>query len=113
MATRTTITLEDDLDGYPADETVRFGLGAAEYEMDLNAANAGRLRTQLAPFVEHARKAARVSGPGRACVSVTIVVRRCLLTGDDTTHGTPTRPENPQLTGRFAGGGGSSGIRTG
>ena len=25
---------EDDLDGGPADETVRFGLGGAEYEID-------------------------------------------------------------------------------
>jgi hypothetical protein len=40
MATRTTITLEDDLDGGPADETLRFHLGAAEYEIDLNAKNA-------------------------------------------------------------------------
>jgi hypothetical protein len=35
---------------------VRFGLGAAEYEIDLSAANASRLRGQLAPFIEHARK---------------------------------------------------------
>jgi hypothetical protein len=59
MATRTTITLEDDLDGGPAEETVRFGLGSAEYEIDLNAANASRLRTQLAPFIGHARKNGR------------------------------------------------------
>jgi len=44
MATRTMITLEDDLDGGPAEETVRFSLGAAEYEMDLSAANAARFR---------------------------------------------------------------------
>jgi nucleoid-associated protein Lsr2 len=59
MATRTMITLEDDLDGSPASETVRFGLGAAAYEIDLSAANAGRLRSQLAPFIDHARKAGR------------------------------------------------------
>lgn len=35
---------------------MRFGLGAAEYEIDLSAANAGWFRTQLLPFVEHARK---------------------------------------------------------
>jgi hypothetical protein len=33
----------------------------AEYEIDLNAANATRLRNQLAPFINHARK----SRPGR------------------------------------------------
>jgi hypothetical protein len=63
MAARTTITLEDDLDGSPAQETMRFGLGAAEYEIDLNAANAGRFRAQLAPFVEHARKLGRGQAP--------------------------------------------------
>lgn len=64
MATRTTVTLEDDLDGGPAQETVRFGLGLAEYEIDLNAANASRFRAQLAPFADHARKLGR-GQPGR------------------------------------------------
>ena len=32
MAQRVTVAFEDDLDGGPADETVRFGVGAAEYE---------------------------------------------------------------------------------
>lgn len=67
MATRTTTTLEDDLDGGPAEETVRFSLGPAEYEIDLSAANAGRFRAQLTPFVEHARKLGRGqrTHPGR------------------------------------------------
>jgi hypothetical protein len=43
------IMLEDDLDGGPAGQTVRFGLGASEYETDLSAAKAGRFRAQLAP----------------------------------------------------------------
>jgi hypothetical protein len=34
-------------------------LGGAEYEIDLNARNATRFRRQLAPFIEHARKAGR------------------------------------------------------
>ena len=59
MAIRTTVALEDDLDGGPADETVRFGLGGAEYEIDLNKKNARAFRKQIAPFVEHARKAGR------------------------------------------------------
>lgn len=68
MATRTTITLEDDLDGGSADETVRFGLGATEYEIDLSAANAGQFRAQLAPFINHARKLGRgqQARPGRS-----------------------------------------------
>ena len=56
MATKTTVVLEDDLDGGPADETVRFGRGGTEYEIDLNRENAWAFRKQLAPFVEHARK---------------------------------------------------------
>src|SRR5438067_6440686 len=59
MAQRVTIALEDDLDGGPADETVRFGFGGADYEIDLSTKNAAALRRQLAPFIEHARKAGR------------------------------------------------------
>ena len=51
MATKTTVALEDDLDGGPAEVTLRFGLGGAEYEIDLNAANATAFRCRLAPFV--------------------------------------------------------------
>lgn len=66
MATKTTITLEDDLDGGPADETVLFSLGTAEFEIDLNASNAHRFRTQMAPFANHARKAGRGQRHGSA-----------------------------------------------
>src|SRR5260370_41441060 len=64
MARRTSVTLQDDLDGGPAEETLRFGISGAEYEIDLNSRNAARLRSQLAPFVEHARKAGKM--PRRA-----------------------------------------------
>jgi hypothetical protein len=71
MASRTVVTLEDDLDGGPADETVRFALGPAEYEIDLNGENAARFRAQLAPFAEHARKAGRGprTQPGRTAAA--------------------------------------------
>jgi hypothetical protein len=59
MARKITVVLEDDLDGGPAVETVRFGLGGAEYEIDLNRKNATAFRRKLAPFIEHARKAGR------------------------------------------------------
>jgi ribosomal protein S7 len=59
MATKVTVTLEDDLDGGPAEETVRFRVGGTEYEIDLNKKNARAFRKQLAPFVEHARRAGR------------------------------------------------------
>jgi hypothetical protein len=61
MATKISVALEDDLDGSPASETVRFGLGGAQYEIDLNKKNARAFRKKLTPFVEHARKA----GPGQ------------------------------------------------
>jgi hypothetical protein len=59
MATRISVALEDDLEGGPADETVRFGLGGSEYEIDLNKKNARAFRRQLAPFLIHARRAGR------------------------------------------------------
>lgn len=59
MARKVTVALEDDLDGTPADETVRFGVGGSEFEIDLNQKNARKFRKQLGPFVEHARKAGR------------------------------------------------------
>jgi hypothetical protein len=71
MATKVTVALEDDLDGGPAVETVRFAVGGAEYEIDLNKKNAAAFRKQIAPFIEHARRAGR--GPrrrgGRSAVS--------------------------------------------
>jgi len=59
MAQRVTVELEDDIDGGPADETLRFGLGGMEYEIDLSKRNASRFRRQVAPYVEHAHKAGR------------------------------------------------------
>ena len=59
MAQKVSVALEDDLDGSPADETVRFGFGGTEYEIDLNKKNAAAFRKQLAPFIEHAHKAGR------------------------------------------------------
>jgi len=71
MAQKITVALQDDLDGGPADETVRFGIGGAEYEIDLSNKNATAFRRQLAPFIEHARKAGRGQRrrPGRSASS--------------------------------------------
>jgi hypothetical protein len=71
MAQKVTVALEDDLDGGPADETVRFGLDGAEYQIDLSKKNATAFRRQLAPFTEHARKAGRAQRrrPGRTASS--------------------------------------------
>ena len=59
MAQKITVALEDDLDGGPADETIRFGLDGSQNEIDLSAKNAAAFRRQLAPFIEHARRAGR------------------------------------------------------
>jgi len=59
MARKTVVSLQDDLDGGPADETVRFAIAGAQYEIDLNQKNAARFRQQVAPFLERARKAGR------------------------------------------------------
>ncbi len=55
MAVSTTVVLEDDLEGGPATETLQFSLGGRDYEIDLNTKNASRFRSQLAPFIDHAR----------------------------------------------------------
>jgi hypothetical protein len=59
MAQKVTVELEDDLDGGPADETVRFGFDGSDYEIDLSKTNAAKFRSQLEPYIEHARKAGR------------------------------------------------------
>ena len=56
MATQTTVTLVDDLDGGQAHEQVEFAVDGRSYEIDLSAANSARLREALAPFVSAARR---------------------------------------------------------
>ena len=65
MAQKVTVALEDDLNGGPAEE-VCFAFGGTDYEIDLNKKNAATFRKQLAPFIEHARKAGRVISPAGA-----------------------------------------------
>ena len=57
MATMTTVSLVDDLDGTEADESVSFGLDGTAYEIDLTEANAQKLRDALGVYVAHARRA--------------------------------------------------------
>lgn len=58
--------LVSDLSGAPADETVRFALDGAEYEIDLSAEEAGQMRDGLAPFTGHARRNIRRRAPARS-----------------------------------------------
>jgi|SRR6185503_5682499 len=55
MATRTIVSLEDDIDGSEAASTVQFSLDQVSYEIDLSTENAERFRETLSPFIEAAR----------------------------------------------------------
>ena len=56
MATRTLVTLVDDLDGSTADQSVSFGIDRVEYEIDLTTEHAEALREVLAPYAAAARR---------------------------------------------------------
>jgi hypothetical protein len=57
MAQKVQTLLIDDLDGGPAEGTVRFGLDGADYEIDLSAKHAEAMRKALEPYVSAARRA--------------------------------------------------------
>jgi Lsr2 len=56
MASRTTVTLVDDLDGTEAEQSVSFGLEGVNYEIDLSRVHAQALRDALAPYTAAARR---------------------------------------------------------
>ena len=60
MAQRRTTSLVDDLTGSAAVETVRFGFGGPEFEIDLSAEHAATLRSAFAPYVARARRVRRI-----------------------------------------------------
>jgi Lsr2 len=93
MAQKITVALEDDLDGGPADETLRFGLGGLDYEIDLSKKNARRFRRQIAPYIEHAWRAGR--GQRRRAVRTASSRER---SGDIRAkdHGTLKSPSRPR-----------------
>ena len=57
MAQKIQTLFIDDLDGSPAEGTVRFGLDGTEYEIDLNEQHAKALRDAMARYVSAARRA--------------------------------------------------------
>jgi hypothetical protein len=63
VAQRVVVTLSDDIDGGEAAETVAFGLDGKMYEIDLNPANAEKLRKVLAPYLAAGRKVGTRPGP--------------------------------------------------
>jgi hypothetical protein len=73
MAKTVIVKLTDDIDGGDADETVYFALDGKSYEIDVNTANAARVRAAIDPFIAKARASSggsarsrtiRVSGAG-------------------------------------------------
>ena len=78
MAQKVEVTLIDDLDGSNAEESLTFGLGNTQYEIDLSGPNAQKLRDALAPYVAAGRKvtASRQTGRGLG--------RKAVAVGPDT-----------------------------
>lgn len=72
MAQKVQVLLVDDIDGGAADETIEFGVDGATYEIDLNTANATKLRELVGPFVESARKVTAKRGPARGAKRTTL-----------------------------------------
>src|SRR6476661_6495740 len=78
MATVTRTFLVDDLDGSTEDvENVRISLDGTNFEIDLSAANAARLREKLAKYVDHGTRVT----PQRTRRSRRIVQTSALRTG--------------------------------
>lgn len=69
MARKVAVELLDDIDGSEAEETLKFGLDGAHYEIDVNATHDDQLRRALAKFILSARRIGRgdavAGGPRR------------------------------------------------
>lgn len=65
MATKTTTTLTDDIDGSSADVTVSYSWNGQAYEIDLNSRNSDEFADALAPYLAASRKAGGSSGDGQ------------------------------------------------
>lgn len=49
------------MDGSEATETVSFALDGTPYEIDLSARNAGKMRAEVGPYLDHARSLGRMA----------------------------------------------------
>src|SRR5215469_12291428 len=68
MTKKIHVHLIDDLDASEASETMRFEVDGKTYEIDLSSSNAQKFRTEIAPYIAHARRVitqARRARPGR------------------------------------------------
>jgi hypothetical protein len=59
MAKRVIHELIDDINGQAADESIAFALDGVQYQIDLTAKNAAKLRDALAPFIAGGTKVGR------------------------------------------------------
>jgi hypothetical protein len=68
VARKVHVHLLDDIDGAQADETLKFALDGTNYEIDLSARHADKLRRSLEKYVQSARRVGRghVASTGRA-----------------------------------------------
>jgi Lsr2 len=66
MASRTIVSITDDLTGAEGAQTVSFGFEGTNYEIDLTEPNATELRSMLDRYIQHAR---RVGGRPRRRVA--------------------------------------------
>jgi hypothetical protein len=65
MAQKVEVRLLDDLDGGPAEETVKFALDGTEYEIDLSNKHALDLRKALDSYLSAARRIGRMTSASR------------------------------------------------
>jgi len=56
VAQKVLTTLQDDIDGSKASETITFSLDGVSYQIDLNTKHATKLRKTFAPFISAGRR---------------------------------------------------------
>jgi hypothetical protein len=76
MATQTTVTVTDDLDGSANAKEVTFSLNGESWTIDLSAKNRSALEKALKPYIAKATK----QGRGHAAASVKKTARRAART---------------------------------
>ncbi|WP_442864134.1 histone-like nucleoid-structuring protein Lsr2 [Arthrobacter sp. ATA002] len=83
VAQKRQVLLIDDLTGDDAQETVKFALDGAQYEIDLTTEHAAELREKLAPYVSSGR---RQRGERRAA-ALGVKPRRAATTAERSVNG--------------------------
>jgi hypothetical protein len=95
MAQKVHITLEDDLDGGDATETVSFALDGRSYEIDLNDKNAKALRDSLAKYIAVSRRSGGRAGKAKTRTQVGTSAREIRDWARSNGHKVPDRGRIP------------------